>query len=232
MLMTATRRLLVVTTMLATVTGSPLLAAQSKCLVGRTKCVAKLALALLKCHQAAEAPGKLADPNAKGCIDKAHAQFNGGVQPDKGCLAKLESKRNNDCGTTADSRALEAGVENCVDTLVLAIDPDAIDQTKCGVAKKKCAATELGALLNCQQKAQTPGKPVDPNAKACVDKAAAKFDGGPQPAKGCFAKQESKAKNDCVPPLGNAAAVGALVDACVDHLVGLLQGGATPEPPL
>jgi hypothetical protein len=225
--MTATRWLLVMTTMLATTIGSPAPGAQSKCLVGRTKCVAKLALAMIKCHQAAETPRRLPDPNAKGCIDKSLAKFDGGIDPAKGCIAKLESKANNDCGGTADVGALEAGVQNCIDAVVLAIDPDTIDQTKCGVGKKKCAATKLGGLLKCRQKAQTPGKPDDANAKGCVDKATRKFDGGREPAKGCFAKLESKPKNDCVPPLGNADAVEAVVDACVADLIDLLQG----EPP-
>src|SRR5262249_59011340 len=73
-----------------------------------------LATGVLKCHRAAQTPGKPDDPNAKGCIDKVTVRFNGGKNPDRGCFEQLEGKPNNDCGTFDDTATLEAAVNSCV----------------------------------------------------------------------------------------------------------------------
>jgi hypothetical protein len=190
-------------------------AIQSKCLVGKNKCVAKKAKALLNCEQKAEKPGRPPDPNADGCVDKAKAKFDGGPKPEKGCFEKLENKTGTDCVTFDDTGSAEALVDECVADLVAAIDPGEIDQSKCGVGKKKCVEKKLVALLKCHAKAQKPGKPIDPNTDGCLDKVEAKFDGGAKPEKGCFVKLETKANNDCLPPLGNQADLEIAVDACV-----------------
>ncbi|MCW5889682.1 MAG: DUF4215 domain-containing protein [bacterium] len=119
---------------------------------------------------------------------------------------------------------MEALVDACVDQLVSTLDPAPITQGKCGVGKRKCVATKATGLLKCHQLALTPGKPVDPNAKSCVDKATAKFTGGADPAKGCFAKLEAKSGNDCT-TVGDSAALGAIVDQCVALVVASLDGG-------
>jgi hypothetical protein len=198
-------------------------AAQGKCLIGKNKCVSKKAGSLLKCEQKAETPGKPTDPNADGCVDKARAKFDGGEAPEKGCFEKLESKEGNDCITFDDTASAEALVEQCVGNLVTGIDPLPIDQTKCGVGKKKCVAKKLSGLLKCYQKAQAPGKPEDPNTGGCVDKVKAKFDGGAEPEKGCIAKLEAKSGNDCLPALGNIAELEQLVDDCVADIVAALE---------
>src|SRR5215813_3195034 len=199
--------------------GRPAGAVQSKCLVAKNKCVAKKVGALLKCEQKAETPDKPTDPNADGCVDKAEAKFDGGDQPEKGCFEKLESKDPNDCVTFDDTVSAEALVRQCVASLVQGIDPPPIDQTKCGVGKKKCVAKKLSGLLKCRQKAETPGKPEDPNTGGCVDKVTEKFDGGTEPEKGCIGKLEAKKGNDCLPPLDNTGALEQLVDDCVAALV-------------
>src|SRR5262245_48017600 len=71
-------------------------------------------------------------------------------------------------------------------------------QSKCLVSKNKCMAKKAGSLLKCQQKAETPLKPTDPNFGGCVDKARDKFDGGLDPSKGCFEKLENKPGQDCI----------------------------------
>ena len=129
--------------------------------------------------------------------DKVVGKFDGGIDPAKGCFEKLESKTPNDCITLDDTAAAEAAVDSCVAAFVEAIDPAPITQTKCGAGKKKCVSKLLAALLKCHQLAQTPGKSTDPNANGCVDKATAKYTGGADPAKGCFAKLEAKSPNDC-----------------------------------
>jgi hypothetical protein len=200
---------------------------QSKCLVGKNKCVTSNASALLKCEQLAETPGKTADPNAGGCVDKAQEKFDGGATPAKGCFEKLEGKVPKDCVTFDDTAAAAAAVDACVASIVAAIDPPPLTQSKCNVGKKKCATKKLASVLKCYQKAQTPGKSTDPDALGCITKAQEKFDGGVDPSKGCIAKLEAKVGNDCVAPLGNTAAIEAVVDQCVTDLVTLLTTATT-----
>jgi hypothetical protein len=118
-----------------------------------------------------------------------------------------------------------------VDAVVAAIDPTHPGQSKCTAGKLKCASKKLQGLLKCHQLAATPSKSTDPNAGSCIDKVVLKFDGGPQPAKGCFGKLEGKATNDCLPPTGNVAAVEAEVDACVGDLVAVLTTPTTTSTP-
>lgn len=96
-------------------------------------------------------------------------------------------------------------------------------QGKCLAAKNACAAKKLAGLLKCYRRAQTPGKPADPDAKDCITKVMARFDGGEDPSKGCFARLEAKRNNDCQEPLGNTAAVEAIVDRCVGDVVAALE---------
>jgi hypothetical protein len=197
---------------------------QSKCLAGKNKCVSKKVGSLLKCEQKAETPGRPADPNAGACVNKAKAKFDGGSNPTTGCFEKLENKTPNDCVTLDDTASVEMLVDACVAAIVEAIDPDLIVQSKCGVSKKKCAAKKLKSILKCHLKAETPGKPNDPNFTGCLDKAKAKFDGGRDPTKGCFEKLENKSGNDCLPPLDNTAAVEGIIDnSCVGAFVTALE---------
>src|SRR5262245_22752303 len=218
-----TRTTLVLTAFPIAIAGDPAQAAQSKCLVGKNKCLSKKVGALLKCEQKAETPGKPTDPNADECVDKATTKFDGGAAPEKGCFEKLESKTPNDCVTFDDTASAETVVDQCVASLVAGIDPPPTDQTKCGVGKQKCVAKKLSGVLKCYQKAESPGKPTDPNTDGCVDKVQVKFDGGAAPEKGCIAKLESKSSNDCRPPTGNTAALEQLVDDCVASVVAALE---------
>ncbi len=208
---------------------APAVAAQGKCIVSKNKCMAKKADKLLKCHEKAETPNKPADPNFGDCVTKVKAKFDGGTDPAKGCFEKLENKSGNDCVTFDDTAAAELAVDDCVDQIVQAIDPGPITQTKCGVGKKKCVAKKLKSILKCYQKAETPGKPTDPNTADCITKAQAKYDGGTDPSKGCFVKLEAKSGNDCMPPTGNQAALEGIVDgsSCVAAFIALLETPAT-----
>ena len=187
---------------------------QAKCIAGKTKCMSTKAAGLLKCEATAETPGKPADQSA--CTAKVVGKFDGGVDPTKGCFEKLENKNGNDCLTFGDTPAGEAAVDSCVGAFVTAIDPPPTTQTKCGAGKKKCVAKYLGALLKCAATAQTPGKPTDQSA--CIGKATAKYNGGADPTKGCFAKLEAKKGNDCAAPTGNSGALQTLVQDCVETL--------------
>jgi hypothetical protein len=199
---------------------------QSKCLAGKTACMTKKAAALLKCEALAETPGKPADPDANNCSTKAKAAFDGGSDPAKGCFEKLEGKTPNDCRTQNDTAAAETAVDGCVASLVAIIDPPPLDQTKCGAGKKKCAAKYLAALLKCRRLSQTPGKPADPNANGCIDKAVAKYTGGDDPAKGCFAKLQAKTPNDCQSTT-DSGTVKTKVESCETALTGVVAGTTT-----
>jgi hypothetical protein len=208
--------------------AAPASAQQAKCLAGKTNCMAKKAAGLLQCEALAVTPGKPADPNAKDCVTKVVTKFDGGLQPAKGCFAKVEAKDPNDCLTVDDTGAAETAVDTCVAALVAAIDPTPLDQTKCAAGKMKCVAKYLAALLKCRKVAQTPGKPTDPNTKGCVDKAVAKYTGGVEPTKGCFAKREAKDPNDCQIP-GDSATLQGLAADCVDDLVAVVTCAGEPD---
>jgi hypothetical protein len=216
-----TRSLATALMALLLVWGGPASAQQAKCLAGKTKCMSKASTGLLKCEQLAETPGRPANPNAGGCQDKVTGKFDGGADPTKGCFEKLENKSGSDCITQNDTDTAEHDIDSCVASFVNAIDPPPPDQTKCGAGKKKCVSKYLKALLKCHQLAQTPGKPTGPNANGCIDKAQAKYTGGTDPTKGCFAKLEAKTGNNCMAPTGNSDAVKTLVDDCVDQLIAL-----------
>ena len=182
---------------LLVLSDAPASAQQAKCLAAKTTCMAKQAAGLLKCEALAETPGKPADPDANDCVTKVKTKFDGGTVPAKGCFEKLEAKTPNDCVSFDYTAPAETAVGACVASLVAAIDPPPLDQTKCGAGKKKCASKYLGALLKCRKLAQTPRKPTDPNANGCIDKAVTKFTGGVDATKGCFAKVEAKQPSDC-----------------------------------
>jgi hypothetical protein len=197
---------------------------QSRCAASKNRCMSVKAGALLKCEQKAETPGKVIEPDRTLCRQKANTKFDGGITPANGCFEKLEGKVPNDCFTSDDTTTAGQLVDNCVDEIVQAIDPGTIDQSKCGVGKKKCAAKTLKSLLTCYEKQQKPGEPVDVALLgACRAKAMAKFDGGAVPANGCFAKLEAKTGNDCQPPMNSSVAVKAIVDSCADGFLAFIE---------
>jgi len=81
----------------------------------------------------------------------------------------------------------------------------------CSARKKDCVAKKAAALLNCHVKAEKKGLALDP---ICVQKAEDKFDGGADPAKGCFAKLEAKYGASCLTS-GDTATMEAKIDAFV-----------------
>src|SRR5262249_7237008 len=200
----------------ATLAPRPTQAAQARCLAGKTSCVSKKVNDLLKCERLASTPGKPTHPDAKNCLDKAKAKFDGGADPAKGCFEKLENKSSkkkpNDCLTFDDTAGVESAIDVCVADWVAAIDPGR--QSECGAGKNKCLAKLASGVLKCHQAAQTPHKPDDPNVKGCIDKVTVKFNGGENPDRGSREKLEGKPNDDC----GNfddRATTEAGVNSCV-----------------
>jgi hypothetical protein len=118
----------------------------NKCSAGKKKCVANKVKAILGCY------GKNAtkpDPVAlAACIQKAQDKYSGGVDPTKGCFAKLELKPP--CLTTGDSGTLESKV----DAFALDVDnelspppsPTILDYTT-GPAGGTCGTTKDGSSV-------------------------------------------------------------------------------------
>jgi cysteine-rich repeat protein len=88
----------------------------SKCASGKFKCATNLVKAILGCdgkNTAKPDPVKFTE-----CITKAQTKYTGGVDPTKGCFAKLEAKVPNDCITTGDSAPVETQTETALRNLV------------------------------------------------------------------------------------------------------------------
>ena len=104
----------------------------------------------------------------------------------------------------------------------------------CAAAKKACVAKKTAALLKCHSKAEKPPNGLDPQKfAACIQKAKDKFDGGANPAKGCFAKLEAKYPGGCL-TTNDTAGLEAMADAYVEAVICALDPGAgtcpTPTP--
>jgi hypothetical protein len=89
-------------------------------------------------------------------------------------------------------------------------------RNRCASGKETCTAKLASDLLACHVKAEAKGTTLDAN---CVAKAQRKFDGGPDPSRGCFAKLEARftcfTTNDTA-TMGSVA--GVFVTAVVTQL--------------
>ena len=105
-------------------------------------------------------------------------------------------------------------------------------KNKCLSGKTKCVSKALSGLLKCRELCQRSTAKCGAAQAECEARVMAKFDGGPAPEKGCFAKLEAKddpAKPDSVCTTRNdASAVEAEVDAIAAELLARLEG--TPAP--
>jgi len=106
-------------------------------------------------------------------------------------------------------------------------DAGAQTLSKCSAGKKKCVAKKVNGLLKCHQKAEKKGLAVD---LVCLQKVRDKFEGNPDPTKGCFAKLEAKNQN-CLTFL-DMPLVENMVDTFVDEIVCQLDpaAGTCPVP--
>jgi hypothetical protein len=100
----------------------------------------------------------------------------------------------------------------------------------CSAGKVKCVGALFAGLFKCEIKAHKAGVPADP---ACIAKAVAKYDGGGNPAKGCFAKLEAKQKLGKIKTLcdaiGNAQAAEDKVNLFVALTVAGLERRGLPH---
>ena len=107
-----------------------------------------------------------------------------------------------------------------------------VDPNRCLAGKNKCVAKKIAGLMKCRAKCQQSPTKCGQLETDCETKVMAKFDGGTDPAKGCFAKLE--AKDDPADPAsvctttGDTADMEAEVDGLVTGIVARLEG--TPAP--
>jgi hypothetical protein len=213
--------------------GSVVARAQTinKCQAAKTKCVIQAVKGLLGCHAAAEGKGIPVDP---ACLQKQRQKFDGNQlmppDPTRGCIQKLQAKGG--CLTPDETAVMVASIDAFVLDVVTDLDPGlSPGRNTCAAGKKRCVSATLAALMGCHVKAQQKGI-LDP---VCVEKANARFDGGGDPTRGCFAKLEAKQKADrplsVCPTLDDAAAIAAKRDTWVDAVICQLDpAGGTCRP--
>ena len=157
--------------------------AQNKCAAGKLKCAAASASALLKCHAVAEKKGTPVNPL---CLQKARAKLINELTPEKGCFEELEAKGG--CVSQDDAALVASWSGDFVNDVVTQLDPGypIPARNACSAAKKLCVEKQAKTFLACAAKAAGRGVAVD---QGCVTKATMKFE---DPAKGCFARAESK----------------------------------------
>jgi hypothetical protein len=108
------------------------------------------------------------------------------------------------------------------------------DPNKCLAGKTKCVNKKIAGLLKCRTKCQQSPTKCGQAQTDCETKVMDKFDGGPTPANGCFAKLE--AKEDPMKPdsvcttTGDTASVEAQVDDLAGEVVATLEGMPPSTP--
>jgi hypothetical protein len=102
----------------------------------------------------------------------------------------------------------------------------------CAAGKMACVAKKAAGILKCRSRNEKPPGLLPATFALCLQRVKDKFDGGTNPAKGCFAKLEGK--GGCL-TTSDTAALEAKVDAFADDVVCELDAGsgtcpATPTP--
>src|SRR5688572_6726263 len=150
--------------------------AQNKCDAGKLKCARGKFGCLVKVHEVAQKKALPPDPvKLQKCTDK----FEGGVEPAKGCFAKLEANPDATCSTTGNVAGIETLVDGDVQAVLGALDvasPPPVPNT-CDAGKLKCVRVKYACLVKVYETAQKKGLPPDP---VKLLKCMSKFDGGPE----------------------------------------------------
>lgn len=195
----------------------------NNCSAGKLSCISTFNDKALGCFKTNVKNGNSAQNSIKlgDCLDKATDKF-------AGCLIKIEAKQKIDkpatlCPTEGDGEMLFRFVQSFItDDVLDGVAPSgpSVSKRTCVAGKIVCVAGKSKSLLKCHAQALKKGVLVD---AVCVLKARAKFDGGSNPVKACFAKLEAK-QNPAKPPTlcetqNDVAPLEGAVDNFVDAAV-------------
>jgi hypothetical protein len=158
----------------------------------------------LRCETRAVKLGAAVDAE---CLDSVEIEFQ---------RAFLNAENRGGCLDTADAGVVGSAIDQCVASILAALGasspppPPAV----CLQAKLKASGKRASAKMSCWARAAARNDVLD---ESCVARAESRFDGA-------FAKAELR--GDCA-RTGDAAAVAAAVDTCVQDVVDLLQPATT-----
>lgn len=182
--------------------GTPAAAQPNTCIAGKLACTNAFASAVFKCYAKVFKTGFGGEnqDKAEECVREARAKFGTALAPKTQCWDKVEGKED----PTKPATVCPAGIidEFDVDDMVEDFTLDVVNNevapggpvpfgNTCSAGKVKCVGALFASLFKCEVKAKKAGLATD---EECIAKAVAKFDGGGNPAKGCFAKLEAKQK--------------------------------------
>jgi len=224
------RRSLVSTLVAAVVVlgaATPAAAQPNTCIAGKLACTNVFASAVFKCYAKifkAGFGGENQD-KAEECVRKARQKFGTAVNPKVQCWDKVEAKEDVAKPETICPANVfdEFDMDGLVEDFTLDVANEEIAPggpvpfgNTCSAGKVKCVGALFAGLFKCEIKAHKAGLPADPE---CIAKAVAKYDGGVNPTKGCFAKLEAKQKlgkfKTLCDAIGNAQAAKDKVDVFV-----------------
>ena len=211
--------------------GSPAAAQPNTCIAGKLACTHAFSAAVFKCYATIFQKGFGGEnqDKAEECIRNARAKFGTALSPKTQCWDKVEGKED----ATKPATVCPSGIidEFVVDDMVEDFTLDIVSNevapggpvpfgNTCSAGKVKCVGKLFSALFKCEIKAKKAGLQAD---EECIAKAIAKFDGGGNPAKGCFAKLEAKQKLGKIKTLcdatGNALVAGGKAQEFVAFVV-------------
>jgi hypothetical protein len=215
---------------------APASAQPNTCIAGKLACTHAFSSAVFKCYAAIFKKGFTVQngDKAEECIRKARAKFGTALNPKTQCWDKVEGKED----PTKPETVCPAGIldEFDVDDMVEDFTLDIVNNevapggpvpfgNTCSAGKVKCVGALFGQLFKCEIKAKKAGLPVD---EACIAKAIAKFDGGGNPAKGCFAKLEAKQKLGKIKTLCDASGNTLVAGGKAGEFVAFVVVGLEP----
>jgi hypothetical protein len=212
-------------------TVAPAAAQPNTCIAGKLACTHAFSSAVFKCYATIFKKGFTGEneDKAEECIRKARAKFGTALNPKTQCWDKVEGKEDAAKPKTVCPAGIidEFDVDDMVEDFTLDIASNEVAPggpvpfgNTCSAGKVTCVGALFSSLFKCEIKAKKAGVATD---EACIAKAIARFDGGGNPAKGCFAKLEAKQKLTKIKTLcdatGNTSAAGGKAQAFVAFVV-------------
>ena len=108
-----------------------------------------------------------------------------------------------------------------------------LEKNTCLAGKTKCARQLLAATLKCRELCQKNPKKCGDAQEECEARISAKYDGGDQPEKGCFAKVEAKAvatdPTSLCARTGDSADMAEEAAIVADAILARLEGAPAPS---